>query len=33
MQRTTPEGRDRRKGVTEKREDPKATVESANHQI
>ena len=33
MQRTTPEGRDRRKGVTEKWEDPKATVESPNNQI
>ena len=28
MQRTSPEGRDTRKGVTEKWEDPKATVES-----
>ena len=33
MQRTTPEGRYRRKGVTEKWKDPKATVESPNHQI
>ena len=33
MQRTTPEGRYRRKGVTEKWEDPKATVESPNPQI